>query len=575
MTEQAEATRPQQQDGYAQGQAMPGTFAHQGGSLAPQQSSETTDQKRGDRLLQLAQQLTAMGAPSDPGLQAMLAEYAAMEAAYLFADQMSYSETVLPEYRRSHRPSKGRGNQKTYGNELGKQAAINGAAAIMFGRAVGIGMTQSLQLIHNINGKSGLDARTMQALCETKGQVQFMFDPDNDHSSATVSATRPGHNPVRCTWTMQHASVRGYTNNPLYTSHPDEMLRAKALTECCRLIAADIVLGLDISYEELQLEPGLAVQVPIDDKKPPVPGGLAGFGAHVAQNGTQQPKATQEYGQWSGAQAGPHGTGDWAHAPDEAYAEAFSHYPKGADNDWTAEADAAPPPKPAKRCDPATCDDPAHAQGHAMAAAEDRRTRQDFGLPPEAEPRATAPDLPGEPETPEPEAEPETPGDEPAPQDDTSASPAEAHDPPDEHGLTVLHTALGKAGFEHRSQRLGVVAAFLGRDITTTKELTNSELGMVNHQLQLWARAGTVRDNCIALMRGDAPADDADGTARATTKELASLRKACRDHLKITGAALLPFLSQTLGWDVDDVNKLSSDDVHEAIKVAEGKAERG
>lgn len=232
---------------------------HQAGSLemvASEQQAIQVEQAqatRADRLLRLCEQLSRAGGTIDTGLRDMLAEVTAMEAAYLFADQMSYSETVLPEYRRNHRPSKGRGQNKTYGPELGKQAAINGAAAIMYGRALGIGMTQSLQVIHNINGKSGLDARTMQALCEKAG-IRFTFDPTNNGEHATIGAERGGHKPVSSTWTMQHAQQRGYTNNPLYNSHPDEMLRAKALAECCRLIAPDVVLGLAFTYEEMQLD---------------------------------------------------------------------------------------------------------------------------------------------------------------------------------------------------------------------------------------------------------------------------------------------------------------------------------
>jgi hypothetical protein len=185
-----------------------------------------------------------------PMIQRMNAEAAALQTAWEFASKMARSQTVLPQYQRTHRPKlKGGG----FGEELGDQAAINGASAIMYGLTMGIGMMQSLKLVHTIGNSCGVEARTMQALCERRG-VRFAFDPGNDDVHAVVEATRPDHHPVSSEWTFEHAEKRGYTSNPMYKSHPAEMLRAKALAECCRLIAPDIILGLDYTLEELQLD---------------------------------------------------------------------------------------------------------------------------------------------------------------------------------------------------------------------------------------------------------------------------------------------------------------------------------
>lgn len=484
---------------------------HATGSQEMVQSEDTASGKRADRLLRLVEQMTRSGAPLDTGLRDMLAEVTAMEAAYLYADQMSYSQTVLPEYRRDHQPSKGRGNNRTYGPPLGKQAAINGAAAIMYGRALGIGMTQSLQVIHNINGKSGIEARTMQALCEKAG-VRFTFDPNNDGDQATVGAERDGHKPVSSCWTMAHAQQRGYTNNPLYNSHPDEMLRAKALAECCRLIAPDVVLGLAFTYEEIQLDQDTTVEVPPKaghSGKVPGAKGMAALGARVA-NPTQQ----------------------WVQPGDHVVAQ-----PMQVQGDGTMLARVQ-----------AQADDEAQQYFQVV---------QDDDLPPD---------------------------------DGVAPEPKEVpanHQPPDEHGLTVLHTALGKAGFEHRSQRLGIAGAMVGRALESTKDLTNDELGRINHQVQAWAREGVVADRCRTLLAGGVPettlrqddpappqADD-DGNAKATTQDLRDLRAAYKNHLMLTGKDMLEHLSQTLGREVTDINSLTRDDAYEATRVAEGKVHRG
>ena len=118
----------------------------------------------------------------------------------------------------------------------------------------------------------------MQALCIRAG-VRFTSDPDNDDTSARVGAERDGHKPVSSEWTMAHAEVRGYTSNPLYQSHPDEMLRAKALAECCRMIAPDIILGLDYTLEELQLERAV---VQVTAERVPRTGGVAALKSEPA-----------------------------------------------------------------------------------------------------------------------------------------------------------------------------------------------------------------------------------------------------------------------------------------------------
>lgn len=486
------------------GAEPPGLQQHQAGSMQPSRTEEQANASRADRLLRLTEQLVRAGGTIDTGLRDMLAEVTAMEAAYLFADQMSYSTTVLPEYQRNHQPSTGRGPNKSYGPPLGRQAAINGAAAIMYGRALGIGMTQSLQVIHNIRGKSGLDARTMQALCETHGDVRFTFDPDNDGEAATVGAERPGHKPVSSTWTMAHAEQRDYTTNPLYKSHPDEMLRAKALAECCRLIAPDVILGLAFTYEELQLDANTTVEV-VREREPGARG-MAGLSDRLADakarvvNGDGRIVDSEVMTPERQAEEAMHGQVD-----DEGIRQQ-ERGPQAGDDAW------------------------------AERMADEAQA-----------------------EAPEPEG-------------------------PDAKGLTALHTALGEAGFAHRSQKLGIVGAMVGRPLESTNELSNEELGKVNNLLRKWNKDGVLADRCRSLLAtGDAIPDDPqpdppsenEGSKRATTKELQGLRKAYREHLKISGEDMLPHLSQTLGWDVDDVNKLSQDDVFEAIRVVEGKVQRG
>jgi hypothetical protein len=262
----------------------------QNNASAMQEVAVTDYPNQSPRVIQAAAQAPDrfLGA-STPMLQRMEAEARALQTAHTIAHSMSKSKAVLPEYQWDHRPSTGRGNNKSYGPALAEQAGINGAAAIMYGMSLGIGAIQSLKLVHTISGSCGIEARTAQALCERQG-VRFEFDPNNDGQQATIGATRPDRKPVLSTWRMEDAELRGYTKNPLYQSHPDEMLRAKALMTCCRLIAPDVILGLDYSVEELQLENVIVERV----TKPGGKGSVDELEQHLANQVTaaqNQPRA--------------------------------------------------------------------------------------------------------------------------------------------------------------------------------------------------------------------------------------------------------------------------------------------
>jgi hypothetical protein len=263
-------------------------MSDQNNASAMQEVAVTDYPNQSPRIIQAAAQAPDrfLGA-STPMLQRMEAEARALQTAHTIAHSMSKSKAVLPEYQWDHRPSTGRGNNKSYGPPLAEQAGINGAAAIMYGMSLGIGAIQSLKLVHTISGSCGIEARTAQALCERQG-VRFEFDPNNDGQQATIGATRPDRKPVLSTWRMEDAELRGYTNNPLYQSHPDEMLRAKALMTCCRLIAPDVILGLDYSVEELQLENVIVERV----TKPGGKGSVDELEQHLANQVTAAQAAT-------------------------------------------------------------------------------------------------------------------------------------------------------------------------------------------------------------------------------------------------------------------------------------------
>ena len=78
---------------------------------------------------------------------------------------------------------------------------------------------------------------------------------DQSDTSVTVSGRRRGSQQVQSsTWTIERARQAGYTSNKKYASEPQAMLRAKATAEVCRMIAADALMGLSYSAEEVELD---------------------------------------------------------------------------------------------------------------------------------------------------------------------------------------------------------------------------------------------------------------------------------------------------------------------------------
>lgn len=182
------------------------------------------------------QALAGVDAPQMPTVQAgaldnLQQQVAAMDAASRLAGALCSTAMVPKQYQ-------------------GKPD--DGAAAILYGAELGMNPIQSLQNVMVINGKPGVEARTMVALLKTKGyRVETVEQSD---TKVTVRGVAPDGHEETSTWTIDRAAQAGYTSNALYKKIPQQMLFAKAATEVCRKIAPDVLLGIAYSTEELRLE---------------------------------------------------------------------------------------------------------------------------------------------------------------------------------------------------------------------------------------------------------------------------------------------------------------------------------
>jgi len=127
------------------------------------------------------------------------------------------------------------------------------AAALMLGDELGLTPVSALRSIFVISGTPGLYAKTMVALVQSRGH-QIWTETDTA-ARVVVCGQRAGTDHVeRVEWTIDRARRAGYTNNKKYETDPQAMLYARAASDVCRKIAADVLAGVPHTVEELELE---------------------------------------------------------------------------------------------------------------------------------------------------------------------------------------------------------------------------------------------------------------------------------------------------------------------------------
>lgn len=123
-------------------------------------------------------------------------------------------------------------------------------AAIIAGAEVGLSPMQALQSTFVIGGRPAYYARTMVALTQSHGHE--VWTKELTPTKAVVCGRRrDSENVETVTVTLEQARKAGWTRNKKYDTEPESMLYARAASAVCRRIAADALLGIPYSAEEL------------------------------------------------------------------------------------------------------------------------------------------------------------------------------------------------------------------------------------------------------------------------------------------------------------------------------------
>lgn len=134
----------------------------------------------------------------------------------------------------------------------GKPASV--AAAILYGREIGLGPMQSLQSISVIKGKPSLSAEAMRAMVLAAGHSMRFVEMTN--TRCVVECRRVGEaDTTTVAFSMDDAKRMGLAGQQTYSKMPRQMLAARVTSEACRLVFPDVVAGFVSDVEAADPDP--------------------------------------------------------------------------------------------------------------------------------------------------------------------------------------------------------------------------------------------------------------------------------------------------------------------------------
>lgn len=124
------------------------------------------------------------------------------------------------------------------------------AAAILYGREVGLPPMTALSQTHVVEGRPGMSAEAMRALILAAGH-EVVVD-ETTGALCTMRGRRHGSEHwTTVTWTLDMARAAGLTGKNNWKSYPRQMLQARATAELARLAFPDVIHGFR-AVEELE-----------------------------------------------------------------------------------------------------------------------------------------------------------------------------------------------------------------------------------------------------------------------------------------------------------------------------------
>lgn len=138
-------------------------------------------------------------------------------------------------------------------------------AAILSGLEVGLSPMAALRSFDVIQGTAAPRAITLRAILQSRGHEIEVVESTN--TRCKMRGRRKGATDWQSVlWTIERAQQLGVTNKANWKNQPAAMLVARATSELSRLVAADAILGIGYSSEEIadggDVERGVATVEP-------------------------------------------------------------------------------------------------------------------------------------------------------------------------------------------------------------------------------------------------------------------------------------------------------------------------
>lgn len=134
--------------------------------------------------------------------------------------------------------------------------------AILAGRELGMKPIAAVRSIDIIQGTPSLRAITMRALVQSRGhEIEVVESTDDRCIMRGRRAGSEGWQTVE--WDIERARLMGLTGKQQWKIQPRAMLVARATSEIARLIAADVILAMPYTTEELDLDRPAVAQISV------------------------------------------------------------------------------------------------------------------------------------------------------------------------------------------------------------------------------------------------------------------------------------------------------------------------
>lgn len=131
-----------------------------------------------------------------------------------------------------------------------KGKPMEATAAILSGLELGLQPMASLRAFDVIQGQAAPRAITLRAILQSLGHEIKV--KESTGTRAIVQGRRRGDSEWQSvTWTLDRAKQLGLTGKDNWKKQPQAMLIARATSELARLIAADAILGIPYTLEEI------------------------------------------------------------------------------------------------------------------------------------------------------------------------------------------------------------------------------------------------------------------------------------------------------------------------------------